>query len=44
MYLGMGAVTDKQIKDVKQKEIVAFYAGRCSKCGKELSLEIELST
>jgi Ribbon-helix-helix protein, copG family. len=35
-YIGIGNVSDKAIKDVKQKEIVAFYAGRCSKCGKEI--------
>jgi Ribbon-helix-helix protein, copG family. len=36
MYLGMGAVTDKQIKDVKQREIVAIYSGKCYRCNKEI--------
>jgi Ribbon-helix-helix protein, copG family. len=35
-YIGIGNVSDKAIKDIKQKEIVAIYSGRCSKCGKEI--------
>jgi Ribbon-helix-helix protein, copG family. len=36
MYLGMSHVSEKPIKDVKQKEIVAIYSGKCHKCGKEI--------
>jgi Ribbon-helix-helix protein, copG family. len=36
MYLGMSHVSEKPIKDVKQKEIVAIYSGKCYKCGKEI--------
>ncbi len=35
-YIGVGAVSDKPISDVKSHTAPALYSGKCSKCSREI--------